>query len=133
MQFTSQFPPVCLLGSKNLPQIYPDRAPILRIRLSLPPLSMVLSGHPLSRRITPYKRRSMARSVHKLGFVTSSARPVELDASLYREVFTHSKEAIAIISPEGYYLEQNGAHYNLLGYTDDELEGQTPAIHMGEE
>lgn len=75
----------------------------------------------------------MARSVHKLGFATSPARPVELDAGLYREVFTHSKEAIAIISPEGYYLEQNGAHYNLLGYTDDELEGQTPAIHMGEE
>jgi PAS domain S-box-containing protein len=75
----------------------------------------------------------MSRPVYKQDFARSSARPVELDGSLYREVFTHSKEAIAIINPEGYYLEQNGAHYNLLGYTDDELEGQTPAIHMGEE
>ena len=53
-----------------------------------------------------------------------SARPVELDASLYREIFAHSKEAIAIISPDGYYLEQNGAHYNLLRYPDDELKGR---------
>ena len=64
---------------------------------------------------------------------TPSARPVELDVSLYREVFAHSTEAIAIISPDGYYLEQNGAHYNLLHYTDDELRGKTPAIHLGEE
>src|SRR5688572_2126286 len=75
----------------------------------------------------------MSRPVYQQDSARPSARLVELDASLYREVFTHSKEAIAIISPEGYYLEQNGAHYNLLGYTDDELDGQTPAIHMGEE
>lgn len=75
----------------------------------------------------------MSRALYQQDFARSSAHPVELDERLYREVFTHSKEAIAIISPEGYYLEQNGAHYNLLGYTDDELEGKTPAIHMGEE
>jgi hypothetical protein len=28
---------------------------------------------------------------------------------LYREIFVHSKEAIAIISPQGHYLEQKGA------------------------
>jgi len=55
------------------------------------------------------------------------------DASLYREIFDHSTEAIAIISPDGYYLEQNGAHFSLLGYTDDELEGTTPAVHLGKE
>ena len=76
---------------------------------------------------------AMSRPIHRHDFAKPSARPVELDGSLYREVFTHSKEAIAIISPEGYYVEQNGAHYNLLGYTDDELKGKTPAIHMGEE
>lgn len=75
----------------------------------------------------------MSRVLYQQDFDRPSARPLELDALLYREVFTHSKEAIAIISPEGYYLEQNGAHYNLLGYTDDDLEGKTPAIHMGEE
>ncbi len=60
-------------------------------------------------------------------------RTVELHADLYREVFARSNEAIAIISPEGTYLEQNGAHYLLLGYSDDELQGKTPAIHLGEE
>ena len=30
------------------------------------------------------------------------ARPVELHADLYREIFAHSREAIAIIDPEGY-------------------------------
>ena len=63
----------------------------------------------------------------------SARRSVELHSDLYREVFARSNEAIAIISPEGTYLEQNGAHYLLLGYSDDELQGQTPAIHLGEE
>jgi PAS domain S-box-containing protein len=53
-------------------------------------------------------------------------------ADLYREIFAHSKEAIAIIDPDGYYLQQNGAHFTLLGYADDDLEGKTPAIYLGE-
>ena len=61
-----------------------------------------------------------------------SARPVELHAALYREIFAHSKEAIAIIDPEGFYLQQNGAHFTLLGYADDNLEGNTPALYLGE-
>lgn len=61
------------------------------------------------------------------------ARPVELHADLYREIFDHSKEAIAIIDPEGYYLQQNGAHYTLLGYPDEELKGQTLAHDLDEE
>lgn len=74
----------------------------------------------------------MSRPVYQQERSTSPTRPVELDLGLYREIFTHSKEAIAIISPEGRYLEQNGAHFNLLHYTDDELKGATPAIHLGE-
>src|ERR1044072_2137885 len=61
------------------------------------------------------------------------ARPVELDSELYREIFAHSREAIAIIDPHGYYLQQNAAHFPLLGYEDDDLEGETPAIYLGEE
>jgi PAS domain S-box-containing protein len=61
-----------------------------------------------------------------------SARPVELHAELYQEIFAHSKEAIAIIDPDGYYRQQNGAHFTLLGYADDDLEGKTPAIYLGE-
>jgi PAS domain S-box-containing protein len=61
-----------------------------------------------------------------------AARPVELHADLYREIFAHSKEAIAIIDPSGYYLQQNGAHFTLLGYADEDLKGKTPAIYLGE-
>jgi PAS domain S-box-containing protein len=52
---------------------------------------------------------------------------------LYKAIFIHSAEAIAIIDPRGYYLEQNAAHQQLVGYSDEELRGHTPAIHMGRE
>jgi PAS domain S-box-containing protein len=61
-----------------------------------------------------------------------AARPVELHEALYREIFSHSKEAIAIVDPDGVYLQQNGAHFTLLGYADDDLEGKTPAVYLGE-
>jgi PAS domain S-box-containing protein len=57
----------------------------------------------------------------------------EQELALYRAIFVKSTEAIAIIDPDGYYLEQNGAHAELLGYTDDELREETPAIHLGEQ
>jgi PAS domain S-box-containing protein len=57
----------------------------------------------------------------------------KLHRDLYREIFTHSPEPIAIISPQGLYLGQNAAHAELLGYSDDELKDQTPALHVGEE
>ena len=56
----------------------------------------------------------------------------ELRQDLYRAIFSHSSEPIAIIDPQGYYLEQNSAHAQLLGYTDQELQNKTPAIHLGE-
>lgn len=62
-----------------------------------------------------------------------TARPVELHSDLYREIFAHSREAIAIIDPEGFYLQQNGAHFTLLGYADDDLDGKTPAMCFGEQ
>src|ERR1044071_2999965 len=65
--------------------------------------------------------------------VEPAARPVELHGDLYREIFAHSKEAIAIIDPDGFYLQQNGAHFTLLGYADGDLKGKTPAIYLGEE
>ena len=57
----------------------------------------------------------------------------ELGPDLYRAIFTHSREPVAIIDPQGFYLEQNAAHAQLLGYTDEELRNQTPAIHLGQE
>ena len=64
--------------------------------------------------------------------VEPPARPVELHADLYREIFDHSKEAIAIIDTDGFYLQQNGAHFTLLGYPDEELKGQTLAHDVDE-
>jgi PAS domain S-box-containing protein len=77
----------------------------------------------------------MSQSAHKpeSDLRQLASQFVEPHGDLYREVFSHSKEAIAIINPDGSYLEQNGAHYTLLGYSDQELEGKTPAIHLGQE
>jgi PAS domain S-box-containing protein len=57
----------------------------------------------------------------------------ELPRDLYWQIFAHSNEPIAIIDPEGHYLEQNAAHRTLLGYSDEELRTKTPAIHLGQE
>ena len=62
-----------------------------------------------------------------------SARPVELHSELYREIFNHSREAIAIIGPDGFYLQQNGAHFTLLGFPDDDLKGKTLANELDEQ
>jgi PAS domain S-box-containing protein len=53
--------------------------------------------------------------------------------NLYREVFAHSIDGIAIFGTDGRYVEQNGAHESLIGHPDAELSGQTPALHLGEE
>ena len=62
-----------------------------------------------------------------------TARPVELHSDLYSEIFAHSKEAIAIIDPDGFYLQQNGAHFTLLGYPDEDLEGKTLANELDQQ
>jgi PAS domain S-box-containing protein len=59
--------------------------------------------------------------------------PAEPWPDLYRAIFRNSREPIAIIDLQGFYLEQNAAHAELLGYADDELRNQTPVIHMSAE
>ncbi|MEP6718187.1 MAG: PAS domain S-box protein [bacterium] len=56
-----------------------------------------------------------------------------LGLDLYQAIFRNSREPVAITDPQGFYLEQNAAHAQLLGYSDEELRNQTPAIHLGEE
>ncbi|HKR59262.1 MAG TPA: PAS domain S-box protein [Pyrinomonadaceae bacterium] len=65
------------------------------------------------------------------GEKTTAATRRSFTHDLYREIFVHSNEPIAIIDPQGRYLEQNLAHHELLGYSDEEIKGQTPAIHLG--
>jgi PAS domain S-box-containing protein len=60
-------------------------------------------------------------------------RRSEEKLNLYREVFAHSTDAVAILDTQGGYLEQNGAHQALVGYGPDEIHGRTPAVHLGEE
>jgi PAS domain S-box-containing protein len=55
------------------------------------------------------------------------------ELELYKYIFSNSIDAIAIIDQEGTYIKQNPAHRELLGYSDEELEGKTPAIHLGED
>ncbi|HYJ87608.1 MAG TPA: PAS domain S-box protein [Pyrinomonadaceae bacterium] len=64
---------------------------------------------------------------------TTPSADSKVGADLYRAIFTHSNDPIAIIDPRGFYLEQNSAHAQLLGYTDEELKNRTPAIHLGDE
>ncbi|MBI2933386.1 MAG: PAS domain S-box protein, partial [Planctomycetes bacterium] len=63
--------------------------------------------------------------------VTEEVR-VQERLTLYREIIANSNEGIAIIDVQGRYLEQNAAHRALLGFTDEELAGRTPAIHIME-
>jgi PAS domain S-box-containing protein len=42
----------------------------------------------------------------------------------YREIVANSNNAIAIYDAQGNFLEQNAAHYTLLGYENEELLGQ---------
>jgi diguanylate cyclase (GGDEF)-like protein/PAS domain S-box-containing protein len=51
---------------------------------------------------------------------------------LYSAVLARSADALAVLDPDGFYLEQNEPHRWLLGYADHELRDATPAIHMGE-
>lgn len=60
-------------------------------------------------------------------------RQTEQQLRLYMEVVSNSSEAIAILDSQGKYIEQNDAHQELIGYSDEELAEKTPAVHLGEE
>jgi PAS domain S-box-containing protein len=67
-----------------------------------------------------------------VGFAVERMRG-EDKLTLYREIFAHSSDAIAIIGTDGRYLEQNMAHQELIGYGDGEIRGRTPELHLGVE
>jgi len=54
------------------------------------------------------------------------------DLSLYRRIFTNSYDCIAILNPEGEYIEQNASHQKLFGLTDFDIMGETPSVILGE-
>ncbi|MEG4959537.1 MULTISPECIES: PAS domain S-box protein [unclassified Microcoleus] len=63
----------------------------------------------------------------------SARKQAELKLQLYQQIFLKSNDAIAILDPQGYYLETNQAHTALLGYSSSKLWGKTPATQMGEQ
>ena len=65
-----------------------------------------------------------------VGAAASPSRHAQA-GELYREIFRRSIDGIAIIDRNGFYVEQNAAHEELTGYTDGDLHGETPAVHLG--
>jgi PAS domain S-box-containing protein len=53
--------------------------------------------------------------------------------ALYRTIIAAATDGIALIDRNARYIEQNLAHRVLLGYSDEDLLGQTPALYLGEE
>ena len=49
---------------------------------------------------------------------------------LYHQVFVNAKECIAVQDANGRIIEQNTAHRDLLGYSDEELFGKTPGHYL---
>jgi PAS domain S-box-containing protein len=79
------------------------------------------------------KRPKSVRSTSRLAEASpaNSARSIEDELQTYRQIFQNSPDAIAVIAPNGDYISQNSAHEELLGYSNADLQGKTPAIHLG--
>lgn len=51
----------------------------------------------------------------------------------YRTIMAGTADGIALFELNAGYIEQNMAHRVLLGYSDEDLHGLTPALHLGDE
>ena len=60
-------------------------------------------------------------------------KQLENNLLLYKEIVTNTQDAVVILDANRNYIEQNLAHREMLGYTDEELAGHTPAMHTGQE
>jgi len=81
---------------------------------------------------TPEEIQMAQTIASQIAFALERTRAEE-ELKLYREIFARTTDGIEITDSEGRYLEQNAAQRALLGYSDVELRGQTPAIHLGDE
>ena len=68
-----------------------------------------------------------ATSTYGAGRRSRLAKPTH---DLYRHMYVHSDDTIVMMDPCGFYMEQNSQHERLLGYTSQELIGQTPALTL---
>ncbi len=83
--------------------------------------------------LNPIIRENKITGVTGLSIDITKRKQAEEKLHLYKAIIDESNDGIAIIDKQGYYLEQNSAHQELIGYSDEELKGKTPAIHFGEE
>jgi two-component system, sensor histidine kinase and response regulator len=80
--------------------------------------------------------RNSAGMIIRLDGISSDIterKQTEANLKLYREIFARSNEAVAILDPEFHFLEQNEAHRELLGYSDEELRRLSPSVLVGNE
>ena len=68
----------------------------------------------------------------RVGIACAEGNGAEAQQKLYEQIIAHSNEAILILDPQGFILEQNPAHRTLTGYSDEELRGRRPAQLLGE-
>lgn len=83
--------------------------------------------------IGPVLRDGQVEFANLVAVDSTASRQARDQLTLYEQIYLNSNDAIAVVDLQGNYLMQNQAHAQMLGYTDRELEGQTPAIHLGEE
>jgi PAS domain S-box-containing protein len=92
-------------------------------------LALILSGASLVMTVGVIVMWWTATSVNQVDRPRPTA---ERTRDLYQHLFVHSRDSIVVMDPCGYYLEQNSQHEQLVGYTSQELIGQTPAVALGE-
>ena len=74
----------------------------------------------------PVRNEGIARDV-------TEHKELEHQLNLYRQIITNSQDAVIILDTEGRFLDHNPAHEQLLGYSLEELQGHTPAMHCGDD
>jgi len=74
--------------------------------------------------------KELAQSANKL---IEKRTKAEQNLQLYKEIFFNSSDSIEIIKPDFTFYDQNPSHRELFGYSNEELQGKTPATYMGEE
>ena len=80
-------------------------------------------------------RNSRGKIIRLDGISTdiTDRKRTEQSLRLYKEIFSRSNEAAAILDGKFRFLEQNKAHRELLGYSDNVIRGLSPAALMGKE
>ena len=109
--------------------------PAIRKHLRYPVPKDLAALHNLYGRVShrSSSRRILSGSMNHRKSGTAASVALSDAGELYRQIFERSIDGIAIIDRNGYYVEQNAAHEELTGFSDSELAGQTPAIHLGPE